>query len=1376
MGHSAIQAIPATVDALRRLLDARPVLWVGAGASIAAGHPSRAELEAAIREDADVHIAPGLDLPAVADAYVAANGRGPLNRLLDRRLRRPACTPTAFHRAVARLAHAFAAIVTTNCDRLLERALEQAGVMPVVQTLEHNAEIAPDDVRVIKLHGSADDWSTAIVSGQAQLGFAERYAFLVQQLDVLLMQRPIVFVGCSMRHPLVLEWLASCAPERLQKLDRWRPMMTRDSWQRARSARNGRQTATEVFSRARVRPLIVEDYDTHLLELWREVAGLQATKTDGGPARGRLWRVPDLPPHFLPRSEDAGRVIDALLADGSKAVGIAAEKHGLHGMGGIGKSVLAAAVAREQRIREHFVGGIYWLAVGQTPQLTALQAQLGRDLGLQDKAFDSPADGKQHLSDALDRRRVLLILDDVWNIEHAAWLDVIDVRGRLLITTRNLEVLTNTGAQTHALDIMSAEQSAALLAVWAGVDATDLSADALEVADACGRLPLALAIAGALVRKPGGSWARVLRLLQSAKLDKLRGQLPSYPYRTVYQAISASVAQLVDDLGENAEQCYADLAVFAEDEPISAVALEVLWRRHGLDSDDVYELASALADNSLATLQPGIDTTDTWHLRLHDIQRAYVRATTVEPKALHSAYVEAWAQGCRGGFARGPEESTIREQFYARLPYHLVQAGRSGELCELLGSYTWLDGKLRACGVAPLLVDFERIDKLDAQERGLATIRDAVRLSSHVLAREPEQLPGQLTGRLTGPRGQQLEVVRALLEDARTEPTRPWLQPIVPSLTEPGSSLVRTLAGHASSILAVALSADGTHALSGSQDRTLKLWNMQSGTLRHTFEGHASSILSVALSTDGMRALSGSSDRTMKSWNTDTGTLERTFIGHSSSVLSVALSTDGAYALSGSDDRTARLWDVETGALVHSFEGHGSWVNAVALCADGTRALTGSSDRSLKLWNTRTGALVRSLEGHAAAVWAVALSADGTRALSGSRDGTLKLWDVESGGVSRTLTGHQSSVNAVALSADGTRALSGSSDRTLKLWDISKGILLRTFVGYAHWVNAVALSANGALAVSGSKDPLLRLWNTTTSATKMPFEGQLSPVDAVALSADGRRAVSGSKDHGLQLWDTTSGTIVRSLVGHSSSVNAVAMTANGRRALSGSSDRTARWWDTGTGALLHTFEGHTSWINAVAVSSDGGRALSGSKDNSVKVWDPEAKALVHTLEGHTSWVNAVAASADGALAISGSNDRTVRIWNTTTGALLGTLLGHSSTVNAVALNAEGTLAISGSDDRTLKLWDVARRTLICTFVGHSSAVHAVALSADGRTAFSGSDDRSLLVWDTATGQRVASLTTDTSIRACARSSEGPLLLAAGARFGRLHLLRLMNRG
>ncbi len=123
-------------------------------------------------------------------------------------------------------------------------------------------------------------------------------------------------------------------------------------------------------------------------------------------------------------------------------------------------------------------------------------------------------------------------------------------------------------------------------------------------------------------------------------------------------------------------------------------------------------------------------------------------------------------------------------------------------------------------------------------------------------------------------------------------------------------ALIRTFAGHSDDVNSVAFSPDGRHALTGSRDNTLKLWETASGRLVRTFKGHTAMVRSVAFSPDGRYALSGSGDKTFKLWEVATGKLIRTFAGHLDWVKSVVFSPDGRFALSGSVDKTLKLWEV----------------------------------------------------------------------------------------------------------------------------------------------------------------------------------------------------------------------------------------------------------------------------------------------------------------------------------------------------------------------------------------------------------------------------------------------------------------------------------
>jgi WD40 repeat protein len=289
---------------------------------------------------------------------------------------------------------------------------------------------------------------------------------------------------------------------------------------------------------------------------------------------------------------------------------------------------------------------------------------------------------------------------------------------------------------------------------------------------------------------------------------------------------------------------------------------------------------------------------------------------------------------------------------------------------------------------------------------------------------------------------------------------------------------IRTFIGHTDLVWSVSFSPDGQYALSGSFDKTLKLWDVNSGVEIHSFRGHTDAVRSVAFSPDGRYALSGSDDSMIKRWDVNSGAEIRSFRGHTSAVYSVAFSPDGRYALSGSNNKTFKLWEVNSGVEIRSFRGHTSHVWSVAFSPDGRYALSGSTDETLKLWDVNNGAEIRSFSGHTSYVRSVAFSPNGQYALSGSDDQTLKLWDVNSGAEIRTFRGHSDNVRSVAFSPNGQYALSGSPDKMLKLWDVNSGAEIHTFRGHTHFVLSVAFSPDGRYALSGSEDQTLKLWDT----------------------------------------------------------------------------------------------------------------------------------------------------------------------------------------------------------------------------------------------------------------------------------------------------------
>ncbi|KAH9002381.1 hypothetical protein EDB86DRAFT_3074161 [Lactarius hatsudake] len=563
----------------------------------------------------------------------------------------------------------------------------------------------------------------------------------------------------------------------------------------------------------------------------------------------------------------------------------------------------------------------------------------------------------------------------------------------------------------------------------------------------------------------------------------------------------------------------------------------------------------------------------------------------------------------------------------------------------------------------------------------------------------------------------------------------------------PSSELVISNVG--GGVLSIALSPDGQRIVSGSDDRTIRVWNAMTGeTVAGPFNGHTGSVWSVAFSPDGQRIVSSSDDQTICVWNAMTGeTVAGPFIGHTHWVLSVAFSPDGQRIVSGSDDRTIRVWNATTGETVAGpFTGHYGSVLSVAFSPDGQRVISGSDDRTILVWNATTGETVAGpFTGHTDSVRSVAFSPDGQRIVSGSRDGTIRVWNATTGEtVAGPCTGHTDWVLSVAFSPDGQRIVSGSSDRTIRVWSATTGeTVAGPFDGHTHSIWSVAFSPDGQRIVSSSHDRTIRVWNATTGETVASlFNCHTGSVLSVAFSLDGQRVVSGSDDRTIRVWNATTGEIEAGpFTRHTDSVRSVAFSPDGQRIVSGSRDRTIRVWNATTGETeAGPFTGHTHWVLSVAFSPDGQRIVSGSSDRTIRVWsattgETEAGPFI----GHTHSIWSVAFSPDGQRIVSSSHDRTIRVWNATTGeTVAGPFTGHYGSVLSVAFSPDGQCIVSGSDDRTIRVWSATTgETVAGPFTGHTDSVRSVAFSPDGQRIVSGSRDRTIRIWNAWTGETEA---------------------------------------
>jgi WD40 repeat protein len=289
------------------------------------------------------------------------------------------------------------------------------------------------------------------------------------------------------------------------------------------------------------------------------------------------------------------------------------------------------------------------------------------------------------------------------------------------------------------------------------------------------------------------------------------------------------------------------------------------------------------------------------------------------------------------------------------------------------------------------------------------------------------------------------------------------------------------------------------------------------GPLRYMYKGHSGWVNGVAWSPEGKRIASGSDDKTVQVWDATNGGNVFTYRGHSDGVLAVAWSPDGNHIASGSIDHTVQVWNATNGGNTFTYKGHSGWVDAVAWSPDGSRIASGSTDTTVQVWDATNGGNAFTYKGHSGWVNTVAWSPDGKRIASA--DNTVQVWDATNGGNTFTYKGHSGWVSAVVWSPDGKRIASGSiDDNTVQVWDATNGGNAFTYKGHSGIVSAVAWSPDGKRIASGSFDDTVQVWDAVDGENAFTYRGHSNAVDDIAWSPDGKRIASGSRDNTVQVW------------------------------------------------------------------------------------------------------------------------------------------------------------------------------------------------------------------------------------------------------------------
>jgi len=1056
---------------------------------------------------------------------------------------------------------------------------------------------------------------------------------------------------------------------------------------------------------------------------WQE---LQRVLADPLLPPGKLHgAAPEAPPHFQPRVDDFSALARQVLYDTENPAVITGPQRitMLHGMGGVGKSVLAGSFARSFATRRVFRDGVFWTTA--SPEMEPLEL-LRALLGLLGVSVDPDATveiAQTNLRERLDGKRCLIVIDNVWEVEQVAPVArALSTATRLLLTARDSTPAVGLGANTCQVDTLSEEAALRLLANWAGSDVASLRETAKAVVRECGGLPFALALQGALAHD-GMPWDDLLQALQQSLIDFAKQPLADYQYSTVSASIKVSIEKLQDDDAPAAAR-FKQLSALVWDAGVPESALARLWRHDDktFAERDVRELLLRLQRKSLLRLV--VDASQR-RVHLHDLMRDYLIATT-DTVAANLQLLDAYRAASSAGWFGGPDDG----YFFDHLAHHLRFAGKEEEWRSLNSSFDWLERKTRACGFVAVLQDLVAY----SNDIEIGPLYRACRPAAHILTNDPSQVAAQFLARLDPSKSP--VVVRRLLERAAASRESIWLRPLSASLAEGGESVLavfrgREKDGHAGTPRSVAISADGRLIASGggsSNDLTVKIWSAEHARLLRTYTNavEAGGITRLAFfASYGLLAGATGDEIRVYSVDAEMPIARRAF--HGARISAISGSGQTGMVFIGFDDGCVLAWTPANDTTAKLRESDRD--NVVALAhASASPRLVVATESFVECWDTENSRALGKLNepsdrrfSHPLWQPGLAIAPNGSKVFLAD---PARVWTVGKSTANRILT-EDIALRTVAVAASGEVILYALDDSELVAVDAANERRMGR-IRNSREFSCVALSGDGRAVVTGDYEHDVKFWVVANSETSSPAWEQRGPVESTAICDENGFALVGAADE-HELWDTSTGTPLPK----QKPATRKRVTRRGKRLPDFRAEETVRGMlskaldDSSDGALgLLAFS--QSARRAVSARAAHGKGWDGEEDPFVEtedsvalyVWDLDNVSKPRKLRGHTAPITSMDLTTDGTHALTGSRGRLLRLWDLDSGECLHVLRGHRGIVSACALTDDATLAVSGSEDMTVRLWDLVDGRLLFTFAT-SSWVTACDIARDAALAIAG---------------------------------------------------------
>ncbi len=436
------------------------------------------------------------------------------------------------------------------------------------------------------------------------------------------------------------------------------------------------------------------------------------------------------------------------------------------------------------------------------------------------------------------------------------------------------------------------------------------------------------------------------------------------------------------------------------------------------------------------------------------------------------------------------------------------------------------------------------------------------------------------------------------------------------------------LAGHSDIVEAAGYNLSGWkkgwRIVTGSRDRTARVWNDETGHLEATLLGHTQAVTAVAFSPTSLRIVTGGADGVVKMWDPDAIPRKASHIFGSTGAFgphAEGISPDGTRVLIGGGLLSSPcICDALTGKKLLELNEALPSLSRHSFSGDSASIAVSNDDHSIGIISARSGTPSCRLRGHTGRVLWVQMSPDGSRLISGAEDNSIRLWNTYAGNELVSLRDQSDWTSRSVFSSDGKRAFVGTTDGRVVVLDALTGLELAVIVGCGSQVSPIWVSPEGTEAIAVNAEGQIAVIDTLHFRIRNSWQIKNHSHGPMVVSPDGTRLAT-TIDRMIEILDARTGVTLATCIGHGDSINCLAFAPDGSRLASGSEDRTIRMWDVEFGQDALVLRGHSGGVSKLVFGRDGTWLVSesntlGNSDDQAIVW--ESPATKEMQEGMTN--------------------------------------------------------------------------------------------------------------------------------------------------------------